>query len=323
MELDLAQFERPGSDARAQRVGIVRGRFIGGQHDACDHLTTPGRHSGERDVHLQRLMCRERGQRELTCRREPGAVERHARLTLVPCGQAMVRDAQRERSLGTHAGLLGFERERMRDERGIPPTHVRGPGCGVALAERGAIVGIAGVLGDARERAPRRDIGRGRTTVVLVEREVAPTEHLARAIRPHEPHGIGSVLQVEIDEAIRRRCDERTADHEACMRRERIAGATGPAQRPSSGRGAVARLESQPLERRGYVGGVRDLDVLVPDIITDGVVVHLVQARPRHGCTGHGEQQQCGERGHGRSSRGRDANGRDRSTVTRTVSSTG
>ena len=42
-------------------------------------LTAPGGRGGERDVHLQRLMCRERGQRELTCRREPGAVERHAR----------------------------------------------------------------------------------------------------------------------------------------------------------------------------------------------------------------------------------------------------
>ena len=109
------------------------------------------------------------------------------------------------------------------------------------------------VVRNARERHPRGRVGRRRAAEVFrgLERAVSTTS--AAPVGPDDAHGVGTVLGAEVDDRARRGLDPRAADHEASARRDRVAGLTGPAQRPSSRPPSRRRPRAAP-RRAGACG---------------------------------------------------------------------
>ena len=105
------------------------------------------------------------------------------------------------------------------------------------------------IVGDAREREPRRRVlGRGAARVLgKLDRAIA--HDLDETVGPDDPYGVGSVLQFERHDRRGRRHDERAPDDEPPVGRDRVRRASRPAPRPAPGARAVAGLEPDPGER--------------------------------------------------------------------------
>jgi hypothetical protein len=208
---------------------------------------------------------------------------------------------------------LRFDRDAAREPGDVAPRLVRAAGRRRARAEVERVLALVRVVGDARERLPGRDVGGGTPARVFGVAERAVADGLDRAVRPHEPHGVRTVLQRELDDGIRRRDDARAADDEARARCERRAGRRRPARGPAARPRAVAGLEPRARERLRRRRRVQQLDELEPLVVADGVVEHLGDQRPPRRRAHNEREQHARESAHANvTPRGRNVGVRER-----------
>src|SRR5262249_6855425 len=119
MELDLGEEERPRTDAREQRVGVVRGLLVARQRDARRERALARSKRRERQLDARRLAGRERRRGRVERCGEQRSGNADAGLVRAPGGGAQVGEEESERGAALGRRLLGRERQRVPDERGV------------------------------------------------------------------------------------------------------------------------------------------------------------------------------------------------------------